>query len=157
MKKFEIERRWILKAKPNVFSWISYIITQAYGVDEIGPYRIRKSIEESSSKITYYLTRKKYVSLGTFEEDETEIPREQFYSCYSKCTDVLKKIRYIYEYKDFKFELDALLSGLILLEVELPKIDTPIEIPMFLKKLIITEITGQSEFSNRNLALPINR
>jgi CYTH domain-containing protein len=41
---------------------------------------------------------------------------------------------------------------MVMMEVELDSIDQPIEIPDFLKDLIIYEVTGIKEFNNSNLS-----
>ena len=172
MKK-EIERRFVLKNIPIPIGGISISEIQNinqyyYLVDNIW-HRIRK-IESSITEDKYLHTIKTYENGITFEEEKylnfsdfkeliTEINNGKYK------TRFLYKTRYIIPTKtqaDFdgkneiiKWEIDVFNFNLIIAEVEIPEMSFDLLIPSFLQKQIIYEVTGISEFSNRNLAEPL--
>ncbi len=178
--KLEIERRFLLKSLPTNIDWYRshgysgydnffltrFHITQTYYDRNVegyeGPFRIRREelIDDRKVKqLSFDITRKKLVEKGVFEEEVVQID----YRTYKKIKDnehdgALKKVRHVIECRENKgleWEIDVFSQPIHLLiaEIELPSMDYDLKIPYFLKDVIITEVTGQKEFSNRSLAI----
>lgn len=153
MANLEIERRFKLKSLPDVGEQ-QYAINQYYGCDLKGNYRLRKRVSRDNS-IQYFITRKKFLSYGTFEEDESEISDHDFNVKLRDCTKCVRKKRYHFKYGGLLFEIDKFIDiNLIIMEVELERIDQPILIPYTIRPLIEKEITGDKTMSNSSLAKP---
>lgn len=161
----EIERRWLLATMPDYPDLLTRLdITQSYGIDESGPFRIRMQFERQLGEngygqgpTQYTLTRKEKVSHGIANEIETDIGFVQYERLYSTCTTAICKSRYKIEHNGLIFEIDFFDHvRLLIMEVELTDIMQTIEIPDQISKVIIKEITGEEEFSNFNLSkIPI--
>lgn len=98
-----------------------------------------------------YLTLKGRKTQGAGTEIESEIPIEIARALMEICgAHVVRKTRYRIPYGDLAIELDVFASpvGLIVAEVELPSIDTPLDIPSWFGR----EITDAPEYSNQSLA-----
>ena len=69
----------------------------------------------------------------------------------------INKVRYIYKDGDLKWEVDLFDNGykLIIAEIEIPKKRYKLNIPDFIKDVLLLEVTGLKQFSNRNLSLNI--
>jgi len=169
MKK-EIEKRFLLKNLPintiENLPEVQHIQQYYYLVDGIWN-RIRK-IESSILGITYLHTIKTYIDGITYEEekdfsfDEYKLLMNNIHSGMYEAK-FLDKTRYIYntgtnvdfgdnDFKNIKWEIDVFNFSLIIAEIEIPDITYNIEIPEFIQKEIILEITDIKELSNRNLA-----
>ena len=156
MIKLEIERRWLLKGIPEGLGQPKYEIHQFYGVDEIGNFRVRNCFQIAEKDYRFYLTRKKFISEGVFEEDETEITLHEFSKAFIKCTKGIHKMRYEFLDQNLKFEIDEVITRpFIFLEVELDSIDQSFKMPTFIQDKIIKEITGNNELSNSRLSAPL--
>jgi CYTH domain-containing protein len=170
MKK-EIERRFLLKSIPipntdSKLSEIQQIHQYYYLVDDIWN-RVRK-IESSVNGDSYLHTIKTYIDGITYEE-ERNITADEFRNIYKDMNNgkyeskFLDKTRYIFstsitedfgdnEIKTLKWEVDAFNFSLIIAEIEIPETNYQLEIPNFMKKQILCEVTGIQELSNKNLA-----
>jgi CYTH domain-containing protein len=63
------------------------------------------------------------------------------------------KRRYFREDGGLVWEIDQFLDrDLVLAEVELPAVDTPVHLPKWLEGHLVREVTGDTEFVNVNLA-----
>lgn len=142
----EIERKFFVD--DNSFLADAYSksnITQYYlEINDNGSTRIR------SRDGVYTHTVKKATDVdGVFLEDEKEITRSEFLSLKEKAISYIAKTRYKVKASDgFVWEIDDYGNGLVIAEVELPDIDTPIIIPDF----IGNELTGDKEYSNASLS-----
>jgi CYTH domain-containing protein len=145
----EIERRFVVRKEdlPGLSKAIMYTITQGYLLIEED-----KSIRVRLTGTTGYLTIKSLISRGTFEEFEYEIPRSDAEKLIEKCGHrVIEKVRYYLSADPFSLELDIYSgkhAGIIIAEIELPSLETKVEIPSFLFK----DITGFVALSNANMA-----
>lgn len=162
----EIERRWLLRKLPNVAAQENYLVSQYYTPE--GRFRATTSYSESGDKnfnpeTKYFHTIKKTVSHGTNEEQEREITKAEYLKAIESATKLINKIRFIHKEKgnDLKFEVDLFTdtnwhdkfhADLIILEVELASIDQKIHFPYYIENRIIKEITGDTTYSNFNLA-----
>ena len=151
--KNEIERKWILRGVPNFMDNppdLSYIIYQFYAEDG---WRYRCSINNTTYEREYCKTKKTPNGHGSNLEVENLIEE----SAYNEASKISKKsvtkTRNVYVYNGLKWEVDDFLSlKLVVMEVELDAIDQTIEIPQFLRDLVIYEVTGIKEFNNSNLS-----
>lgn len=153
----EIERKFLLKKVPdfNKNQIKKKLIHQIY-IDIDGKInRFREIVDLSSSVENKYIhCVKRPISKGVFEEIEEEISKEEFVEMSQKNHSYVIKTRYVYEHGGLNWEIDYYNDiRLVTMEVELDDIDQKIEIPDLIKKEIITEVTGQKEFSNYNLSL----
>lgn len=153
----EIERKFLLKNVPNFGKrkWTSLDISQFYFNSRGKRIRYRESINKDG-KSTYYSTKKKLISKGTYEEIEFIITEKKFCKIlFDKTVDkrIIKKTRFIYEYKGFKFEIDKFTNmNLVVMEIELDNIYQKIPFPDFIAEKIILEVTDLREFTNFSLS-----
>ena len=148
--KIEIERRWILSNVPSEKYDECLIINQKYDSNGI---RYRNAMSWEDAKCHFSKTKKSPAGFGSNHEEEYEIDSQEYENALAEKS--IGKIRRIYNHNGLRFELDSF-DGiqLIILECELDSIDQKIDIPDFLKRLIIYEVTGIKEFSNWSLAKP---
>jgi CYTH domain-containing protein len=169
MEKLEIERKFLIDPP---FSWVELLalfdslasvkqITQHY-LSEPGEeiFRLRKTLVKldiySHHTTIYHFNKKTRVSDGIHKEFEKEISEAEYSkflgdSKYDKC--FLEKTRIVLRHKGLVFELDIFkskLTGLVMLEVELPDIDCPIDFPTCLP--LQKEVTRDKRYSNLSLA-----
>ncbi len=103
----------------------------------------------------YTLTRKQHVGRGERIELEEPLTPEQ-YSALLREADPGKrpvhKTRYAFPFRGRLLELDvyAFSEALATLEIELPDIDAPVELPGFLQ--VIRDVTEDARYSNYALA-----
>ena len=169
MKK-EIERRFLLKNFPiptsNVTFEVQTIHQYYYLINDVWN-RIRK-IESSIFGVSHLHTIKTYKDGITYEDEkflsfeDYKVIMSDIYS--GKYTSKhLDKTRYIFptsidadfgdnEIKNIKWEIDVFNFSLIIAEIEIPDINFDLQIPEFINKQIIFEVTGIQELSNRRLA-----
>lgn len=92
-------------------------------------------------------------------EFEYDIPYQEGEELINKIakTPIIKKIRYIVDYKEYEWEVDVFKKenrGLILAEIELEKEDEEFELPEF----VTQEVTEDPRYYNYNLVMnPYNR
>jgi CYTH domain-containing protein len=164
----EIERKFLIKF-PSSWETLSELFDDIVDVKRIvqtylkpkgddPSARVRKTIEglTGETKTVYHYNQKKPVETGTHEETEREISEKQ-YNQYMKDPypgkGPVEKTRFVFKYNDQIFELDVFkgpLKGLAILEIELDKLETPIELPPFLE--VIKEVTKEKGFNNFSLA-----
>lgn len=85
------------------------------------------------------------------DEFEYEIPLKDGLEMLRLCEGrILDKTRYIIPYEGYNWEVDEYhgdLEGLIVTEVEIPSVDTPVSFPPFVGK----EVTGDPRYYNSQL------
>lgn len=145
-KHLEIERRFIMRKLPTTCANEIIFIEQYY--DDFG-VRYRKSFNKTTEKLLCEKTIKSKVSAATNNEENLEISLETFEKETNENQRYVRKLRYVYYFSGFKFEVDSFDNiHLIIMEVELEDAKQTIHFPMWLEKLIIKEITDEPEFSN---------
>lgn len=151
---YEIERRFLLNKLPDMEFDEIKLISQYYGVDTVGNYRVRR--EESPKKISYFITRKKFISEGVNEEDENPISKDEFGRRKSECTKVINKLRHVFYLEDgLKWEVDVFKDfKMIAAEIEVPNLEYDIHMPEEIKDVLVEEITNRKDLSNFALAIP---
>lgn len=163
MANLEIERKFLLKTLPNIEPTDSIKIEQLY-LKKNGTWeRVRSWESTSTGKKKWIHTIKTSISKGINLEDEHKITEKEFESFKSDCLNStlesrrIFKTRHTYEHNDLIWEVDEFHNGykLIVAEIEIPKKDFKIEIPKWISDLILLEVTGLKQFSNRSLSLKI--
>ena len=157
-KEIEIERRFLLRRLPDIKYDEIIDITQYYiKIDGIWE-RYRKSIY-SDNTVKYHKTIKKFIRVSEQEEDEIEISDSEYNMIANECNTggcearVIKKKRYVYNLSDgLKWEIDKFEMNIVIAEIELPELSYEIEVPDWLEKEIVIEITKYKEFSSKSLA-----
>ncbi len=144
----EIERRYIMRAKPTVQPEEEYEIFQKYASDG---WRYRQQV--SGTNVQYFKTRKTVVSSGVNNEEEYIITQSEFDGNCGEIVKGISKTRSVYHDGGLRFEVDTFKDiQLVIMEVELDDIVQAFTMPDFLKEQMIYEITGIREFSNSSLA-----
>jgi adenylate cyclase len=155
----EIERKFVLDRLPDLGSpplegARRVAIEQTYLFADDGTReRVRLTREEGQPE-RYFHTRKRRVSALTREEHEREIEREEYLRLLARRDPeraTIRKTRHVFPYRDLVFELDVFEHppGIVLLEVELPTEDAPVELPPFDG---LREVSGDDRYSNAELA-----
>ena len=143
----EIERRFLIKNN----DWEKLIshktnIIQGYLSSNSEYWIVRIRSEDDSFK----LTLKKHISKSKNFEFEYDIPKEEGEMIISEIENPIIKERFYLIFKEKEWIIDRFKGSnfpLEIAEVELQKIDEPINLPSF----ISTEITGLKKFSNFEL------
>ncbi len=155
----ENERRWLLKNVPGIDYDDTIEITQYYlKVDDVWE-RYRKATH-SNGDIKYYKTIKKFIEIGSSEEDEKKISLDKYLKFKEKCHNkntksrLIKKTRYVHIVGGgFKWEIDKFKDmRVVIAEIELPYVSFNVDIPDWLDSEIIMEVTKHKKFSSRSLA-----
>jgi CYTH domain-containing protein len=154
----EIERKFVLDQPPDLGSppldgARRLAIEQTYLLGDRGTERVRLMREEGRPE-RYFHTIKQRVSTLTREEDELEIDRAAYVQLLARRDPqrgTIRKTRHVFPYGGRIFELDVFERppGIVLLEVELPSEDAPVELPPFAG---LREVSGDDRYSNAQLA-----
>lgn len=147
----EIEKKYLLKALPNVKFKEVYDITQYY----VGGDRYRMQYNHKNNQTAFYKTTKTFISAGVNEEVEIKISAADYWSNMSTAERAIKKTRHIFKTKKYKWELDVFKDlSIIIAEVEVPDEKTlkKIKVPSWLEPVFMLDVTEYKQFSNYNLA-----
>jgi len=157
----EIERKFLLRNTPVFPNGENsdrtpvkrLLIHQVYiEIDGI-VNRYRMTEDMRTDERVYHHCIKKVLSPGVFEEIEEEIEKSKFDEVSESTHRYIIKVRTVYNENGFNWEIDNYIEmKLVTLEVELDDINQDIEIPEYIKPLVISELTGQKEFSNHSLS-----
>ena len=158
----ETERKFLLKNLPDeslfkdLKSWKEEVL-QSYYQRENGKWGRVEKVTSTIEGLFYMQNWKDFISPGVCNETEFRITEEEYNQKYKDCSKYVYKTRTFIEYNDIILEIDNFHNlKLVVLEVELPDINTQIEFPSWISDLIISDVTEISNFSNEKLALPIN-
>lgn len=163
--KLEIERKFIVKSLPSIEPDDVFNIEQYYLKNEQGIWERARTYHSEKTGDSYIHTIKKSVMKGVNMEDEKNLTKKQFEKFKEKCLDNsseskhISKERWVYSHNGLKWEVDKFNSGynLIIAEIEIPTKNFKIEFPKFMKDIILLEVTGLKQFSNRSLSLKLNK
>lgn len=150
----EIERKYLLKRMPAIRSLpgVELLeIDQGYIPGERLAERVRRT--KRGGEVKYYRTVKlgKGISRTEIEEETSERIFRRLWPL-TKGKRVRKR-RYRIRDGGFTWEVDRFRDRrLVLCEVELPTEDTHAEPPKWLRREIVRDVTGESEYANINLA-----
>lgn len=155
----EIERKFLVKTPDlnklfNRFKFNRSEIIQTYLYSRDGvERRIRQ--RGSNGEYSYYYTEKSFVEHGTRKEIERIISEHEYLTLLMEADTAknqIRKTRYCFVYKDRYFELDIypFWDDKAILEVEVSDINENIDIPDIIE--VIDDVTGNSRYSNYELA-----
>lgn len=161
--KLEIERKFLLKAMPSKSPDDTFVIDQYYFKNKEGVWERARTYHSDKSGDTYIHTIKTSVSKSVNIEDEKEITKKEYEDFKSKCQSgkyesrYIQKTRHVYKDGDLKWEVDKFGSGytLIIAEIEIPKKNFKITFPEYISDVLLLEVTGIKQFSNRSLSIKI--
>ena len=149
----EIERKYLLRGMPRIPAPDAVLeIDQGYlpGIKVLE--RVRRE-RAATGMVRYFRTMKIGTGLVRTElEDETD---EQLFNHLWALTEGrrVKKRRHVVRHGDDRWEVDEFLDReLYLAELELESADQQIEIPDWLKPVLVREVTDERAFTNRSLA-----
>jgi CYTH domain-containing protein len=161
-KGLEIERKFLVKAAhkgPDDLQGDVRYIVQTYLVPSEKGVTERVRSSSDGRRVEYTHTIKRRIEAGVHEEDEKEITAEEYGALLSRADPNLNNIyktRHTFMWGGWKWELDYFtsftdeLSGLKILEIELPDLQTPVTIPPFIE--VEREVTTDPAYTNRALA-----
>lgn len=167
-KEIEIERKFLLRRKPRIFNSEEYDlaeISQQY-LNNDNPNITERIRSIHGKDITKYIHTKKTSiedSIGDFE-DENEITFEKFCKLETETHSYITKDRYTLVIGRITWCIDIYSNiNLVMAEAEIISNEENlkedeeylmnIEIPDFITKELIIEVTGNRKFSNRSLAI----
>jgi CYTH domain-containing protein len=149
----EIERKYLLSALPRFPAPLDVLdVDQGYIPGRQVLERLRRQ-RHADGRERYFRTVKLGAGVERIElEDETD--RRTFEHLWLLTEGArLRKRRHIVAHGDDRWEIDEFLDRpLVLAELEIPSADARIEMPDWLKAVLVREVTDETAFTNRNLA-----
>ncbi len=173
-KNYEIERKFVLKSIPDIFISESkqceiiqhYILDEFHDNSHQSMIRVRQITEKDN--ISYIQTIKTPIGADfAVSETETELTKEEFDYFVNKSNSSISKKRHTLYIEGNKWEIDQFHQlDLVIAEleklgdnwsnaVELEKEIMNIKLPSIIQDVLIEEVTGKSEWSNKTLSLKI--
>lgn len=154
-KELEIERKFLLKGIPKIDrEHYELNIVQLYIKVDGQKFRIRET--KRAGCITIYdKIIKKRLSVGVNEEEIYHIDKYEFHRLSAYAYKKLYKTRIVVPMDDgLKWEIDIFHHPIVLVlaEIETKKVDQDVNIPHFIRQVLIMEVTEFNEFSNIALA-----
>lgn len=151
----EYERKWLLTRVPDAPFARRLHIRQGYIEQNHLWVRIRETTFPDGT-VQHILCRKLPLPAGNMEW-ETPLPRDAFDLLWSlcACNSLVKTRCELAGEAGLIWEIDVYednLSGLVVMELELPSPDADFQIPQMLSECIDREVTGDPAWSNRSLA-----
>jgi len=157
-KHLEIERKFLLRRLPEArYSKVLHI-RQYYLKDGS---RIRESRNDVNKKsgaedVKYYLTRKKKIAQGIYEEDERKISEKKFNKLSKRAVSEIVKSRFILKSGKLKWEIDAYSNiELVTAEIELKSLYAGFKMPATIANELIMDVTEFPQFTNRAMSIKI--
>lgn len=157
----EIERKWLLKRLPIEPANDVLDIKQWY-MEVDGIYERVRKITYGDKSFDFIKTIKSVIDEMTYEENENHISPNVYNDFVEKCGEsdksyYIHKKRHIYMNGVDKWEVDQYMEfDLVMVELEMPNKEYEFEIPEYISDEMITEVTGQRDFSNLSLAEKLN-
>ncbi|MDE6730037.1 MAG: hypothetical protein K2J71_04600 [Oscillospiraceae bacterium] len=159
----EIERKYLIaypdaSALNQIPDFTATAITQIYLMPDDSGFGRRVRERVFSDHIEYTYTRKKKIAFGERIELEDQISQKQYQQlCKEADPDhhIISKIRYAIPYRNQILELDlySFSRELATLEIELPDIHAPVQIPDWIQ--ILADVTDQPGYSNFSLSMTL--
>lgn len=155
----EIERKFLLKAIPDLKPTEVIKIKQWYLKIE-GIWERARSMDSNIYGIKWVHTIKTRISDISNIEEEWDMNKDEFDDFVKRCKSskqnarFITKERRIYPDGELKWEVDVFSQKchIIVAEIEIPTEDYELEIPEFIQKKSLLEVTGLKQFSNRSLS-----
>jgi CYTH domain-containing protein len=156
----EIERKFLLKSLPDIEPVDKIKIWQYYYKNPEGIWERARQMDYKSKGKKFVHTIKTRISDMSNDEQEKELTRAEFYDFRRRCvkypgsSKMLKKTRYVYAAGDLKWEVDLFqfAATIVIAEVEIPSEEHDLQIPDFISKKMLLEVTSMKQFGNRSLA-----
>lgn len=147
----EIERKYLLRRLPRLRNAEALLVTQGYLPGSEIKERVR--VIQSAAGRKYYRTLKAGTGVHRIEVEE-ETTEEIFKRLFALTKGQrVRKRRYLVEADGLTWMIDRFLDRpLVLAEVELPSVDTPVRLPRWLKPVVEREVTGEPAYNNETLA-----
>ena len=155
----EIERKFLLKAIPDLKPTEVIKIKQWYLKIE-GIWERARSMDSNIYGIKWVHTIKTRISDISNIEEEWDMNKDEFDDFVKRCKSskqnarFITKERRIYPDGELTWEVDVFSQKchIIVAEIEIPTEDYELEIPEFIQKKSLLEVTGLKQFSNRSLS-----
>jgi CYTH domain-containing protein len=159
----EIERKFLLKSLPDSLPSEIIKIDQFYFKNKDGVWERVRQCDSNVYGKKWVHTIKNRISERVNEEIEREITKKEFDRfkrlCYSNKLSAkhIKKDRWIFPDGELKWEVDLFKDNyhLVIAEIETPTEDWELNIPDFINKKLLLEVTGMKQFSNRSLSIKL--
>jgi CYTH domain-containing protein len=159
----EIERKFLLKAMPDVLPTEVVKIDQFYFKNKEGVWERVRQWNSSLYGKKWVHTIKTKISDFSNEEIEKDITKLEYEDFKKECRQnksnsrYIKKERWIYPDGDLYWEVDIFKDKchIIIAEIEIPSEDYDLDIPEFISKKTLLEVTGLKQFSNRSLSVKL--
>lgn len=151
--EYEIERKFLLTAMPRMPEPVDVLeIDQGYLPGTRLVERLRRQ-HDRSGRTSYYRTVKIGVGVQRMElEEETDAKTFEHLWQLTEGRR-LRKRRYVVAEGDRYWEVDEFLDrALVLAEMEIPTMDTEVTVPEWLRPVVVRDVTGERQFTNRSLA-----
>lgn len=159
MPENEIERKFLLVQPHELSEWpVVYKvhpIEQTYLKNEKAAERVRRCFDVEEKSWRYTHTIKTFVEAGHNIEDERVIDVQEYETLLARAApgqSPIRKLRYVFDWKDLTYEVDYFCYPFqaTMLEVEIPSLNTPVEIPFFLGDA--QEVTKDRKWSNEAIS-----
>ena len=156
----EIERKFLLKSIPDTEPVDKIKITQYYYKNTEGIWERAREMDSKLKGRKYVHTIKTRISDMSNDEQERELTKLEFINFRRRCmkypgnSKLIKKIRHIYIDGELKWEVDLfqMAATVVIAEVEMPSEEHDLQIPDFISKKMLLEVTSMKQFGNRSLA-----
>jgi len=160
----EIERKFLLKAIPDILPTEKVKIDQFYFKNEEGVWERVRQWDSNLYGLKWVHTIKTKISDCSNKEVEKDITKSEYYKFRKMCkaksnSKFIKKERWIYPDGDLYWEVDIFKDRchILIAEIEIPSEDYDLKIPEFISKKSLLEVTGMKQFSNRSLSISVSR
>lgn len=148
----EIERKFLLKEMPAALrETASLEVRQGWLPGTVLQERLRCLAANGEAR--YYRTVKAGTGMERVEIEEETSP--ELFERLWPLTEGRRVVKRRYHRRDrgLTWEVDVFADReLVLAEVELPAVTTPVELPKWLRDAVVREVTGEAEYVNVNLA-----
>ena len=159
MNMIEIERKFLLKSIPDIKP-IEIIKIKQWYLKINGIWERARSMDSNLSGVKWVHTIKTRISDCSNIEEERELTKKEFEDFIKVCKSSKQNARYITKerrihiHDNLKWEVDVFSQKchIIIAEVEIPNEEYDLDIPDFIQKKSLLEVTGMKQFSNRSLS-----
>jgi CYTH domain-containing protein len=172
VKNFEIERKFLLNDIPkyvldNAISCVirqDYILVGSFDINHISSCRVRKMYIDGMDLYTHTIKNPIGSNLA-LSENETVLSLEEYEEYLKQSSSFISKTRYTIVLEDNKYEFDKF-HDLNIIIVEMEKISSNwnntiqlekeimnIKLPKIIEDVLIEEVTGNVEYSNKKLSI----
>jgi CYTH domain-containing protein len=156
----EIERKYLLKGLPDVEPSEKIKIQQFYFKNKEGIWERARQMDYGQGVKKFIHTIKTRISEIANDEQERTMTLEEFEKFKKKCrkykgsSRFLKKERWVYPMGELKWEVDMFKGdiNMVIAEIEIPSEDYEVEIPDYIQKKLLMDVSGMKQFGNRSLS-----